>query len=222
MARESPDIVYFCDRHAGYWPYRTIWGRRFDEGSDQDQIWQDNLDAEGLRYCRYGFDEVHVLAAGDLPPVELHASWQRHGDASWRLSVAGSYRTGNARWADVGRATPSTALPTPDPAALVTPTTPNEQGEALTGIDPPWLAPLADECPNVTLIEFFWRGRLVHRAREDDAGSDGRMWQHRCADDWDNCLDPAFLRFTGATELAAPDEVYERDQKDWNSRPGWS
>jgi hypothetical protein len=29
--------------------------------------------------------------------------------------------------------------------------------------------------------------------------------------------DPDFLRFTGPTDLLAPEEVYKRDQKDWES-----
>lgn len=36
-------------------------------------------------------------------------------------------------------------------------------------------------------------------------------------------VDPGFLWGSSASparpELAAPDEVYERDQKDWNTRP---
>lgn len=215
---KSPDIVNFCQDHAPYL-YGALWGRHYNEGGDQDIIWRGDVNDGPRRYCRYGFDEVRVATTtGDRPPVGPEAPWRRHPDGSWRLSVAGSYRTGNCRYADVGpMATPATPLPDPPPAALPTPTTPNDGGEALTALHPHWLAPLADDHPDATLIEYRWRGRVVHRAREEDDW-DGPAWQHRCADDWDNCLDPDFLRATGATGLLAPDEVYERDREDWEKR----
>jgi hypothetical protein len=216
---KSADIVDFCADQIGGHGYSAIWGRRFDEGSDADEIWSDHVSDGPRRYCRYGFDEVRVTATGERPPVASHAPWQRRPDGSWRLPVAGSYRTGNDRHADVGpSAAPGTVLSEPASTALPTPTTPNSWGEALIGIDPPWLGPLADEHPGVTHIEYRWRGRLVHRARVDDDDLDGRAWQHRCADDWDNCLDPEFLRFTGTTGLRAPDQAYEQDQHAWRTR----
>ncbi|ADI10559.1 hypothetical protein SBI_07439 [Streptomyces bingchenggensis BCW-1] len=214
---KSPDIVNFCEDHAPYL-YGAIWGRHYNEGSDRDVIWQDDVNDGPYRYCRYGFDEVRVTTTDDRPPVAPEAPWRRHPDGSWRLSVNGSYLTGNCRQADVGpMATPTTPLPDPPPTALPTPTTPNDWGDPLRSIDPRWLAPLADEHPTATLVEYRWRGRIVHRAREDDDW-DGPSWQHRCADDWDNCLDPEFLRATGATDLLAPDEVYARDRAEWEKR----
>ncbi|AWS41306.1 hypothetical protein [Streptosporangium sp. 'caverna'] len=208
---KSPEIVDFCENHVGYWRYQTIWGRHFDEGGTQDEIWRDDANEGPRRHCRYGFDEVRVITTGERPAVGEQERWQRGCDGSWRLPIAGSYRTGNDRYAYVGSdATPTTKPPVPTPTALPTPTTPNARGEALAGIDPPWLAPLADEHPGVTLIEYRWRGRVVHRAREEDEEW-GRSWEHRCADDWDNCLDPDFLRFVGATDLLVSEEVYRRD-----------
>lgn len=218
---KSPDIVDFCDDHVGSWRYGAIWGRVFDEGGDQDVIWHGHVNDGPRGYCRYGFDEVRVTAVGDGPPVAPERPWRRHSDGSWRLAVAGSYRSGNDRHTiDIGPdATPATPPPEPGPADLATPTTPNAWGEALTAVDPTWLAPLADAHPGVTLIEYRWRGRLVHRAREDHDEAEGLpTWQHRCADGWDNCLDADFLRFTGATGLLVPEEVYERDRRDWAER----
>lgn len=195
---KSPDVVDFCADHVGGRRYSAIWGRRYDEGADADEIWRDDVNDGPRRSCRYGFDEVRIAITGDRPPVAATAAWRRQPDGSWRLPVAGSYRAGNDRTADVGpEATPTTTLPEPDPAALATPTTPSSAGAALIRVDPPWLGPLADKHPGVTHIEFRWRGRIVHRAREDDDEVEGRSWQHRCADDWDNCLDPEFLRFAG-------------------------
>jgi hypothetical protein len=151
------------------------------------------------------------------------APWRRRPDGSWRLEVAGSYRTGNDRSADVGPcATPATHLPDPDPAVLPlpTPTTPTTDGEEPAGIDPPWLACLTGGESTAVSLEYHWRGRLVHRAsfqvveRYYETTPD---WHHRSADHWDNCLDPDFLRFTGATDLLAPEEVYERDRRDWEA-----
>ncbi|GAA4589839.1 hypothetical protein GCM10023194_45090 [Planotetraspora phitsanulokensis] len=213
---KSPDIVDFCEEQVGH-RYLTIWGRHYNEGGlQQDEIWSEDVNEGPRRFCRYGFDEVRVIATGERPPVAAEEPWRRGSDGSWRLPVAGSYRTGNDRCADVGPcATLATEPPAPVPSALPTPTTPNESGDALTSIDPPWLAPLADEHPGVTLIEYRWRGRLVHRVREDDDDVWGRAWQHRCADDWDNCLDPDFLRFTRETDLVLSEEVYRRDEHDW-------
>jgi hypothetical protein len=218
---KSPDIVGFCDDYIGY-RYSAIWGRHFDEGGTEDVIWQDHVNHGPRRFCRYGFDEVRVTTVDGRPPAEPEASWQRHRDGTWRLRVAGSYRAGNDRSASVGpSATPATDLPDPDPELLPlpTPTTPTIGDGDLVSIDPPWLAPLADGHPAATLIEFHWRGRLVHRASFQMIErylETSPEWHHRCADDWDNCLDPEFLRFTGATDLLH-EEVYERDQKDGES-----
>ncbi|MCT2592171.1 hypothetical protein LHJ74_20060 [Streptomyces sp. N2-109] len=225
---KSPDIVGFCELPY----YHAIWGRHYDEGSCEDVIWRDDVNDGPRSYCRYGFDEVRVIGAGDSPPMAPQEPWQRHSDGSWRLGVAGSYRTGNDRSADVG----SSASPTTPMGGgmgddeergikqdgLPTPTTPNYFGNEQVGMDPPWLAPLGtfEQPPGVALVEFYWRGRRVHRARLED-GPDGRDWEHRCADDWDNCIDADFLRFTGETSLLAPDKVYERDRRDWGRRRRW-
>ncbi|MEV6865199.1 hypothetical protein AB0M44_29845 [Streptosporangium subroseum] len=37
--------------------------------------------------------------------------------------------------------------------------------------------------------------------------------------DWDNCLDPDFLRFAGSTDLLVSEEVYRRDDHDRPSVP---
>jgi hypothetical protein len=112
--------------------------------------------------------------------------------------------------------------PVPDPAVLPlpTPTTPTVGGEEPTGVDPPWLASLTAGESTAVSVEYHWRGRLVHRAsfqvmeRYYETTPD---WHHRSADHWDNCLDPDFLRFTGATDLLASEEVYERDRRDWEA-----
>ncbi|MGP3990653.1 hypothetical protein [Streptomyces sp. 3N207] len=204
------------------WGYSAIWKRFYNEGGDQDTIWHtDDTDVNEApaRYCRYGFDEVRIRTAHSAPPVAPQAPWQQHTDGSWRLATRGSYRTGNDRSAvkEAGPcATPALPPPQPGTTGLVTPTTPNFYGDELDALDPPWLAPLANGHPDVTLVEYRWRGRLVHRVREEDELW-GRDWQHRCADGWDNCLDPHFLDFTGATDLRAPDEVYARDKHDWDA-----
>jgi hypothetical protein len=162
---ESPDIDDLCEDYIGSWRYSAIWGRHFDCGSE-DLIWQDHVNDGPYRFCRYGFDEVRVFTLGDRPAVE--APWQRHRDGYWRLPVAGSYRNGNDR-ADMRigpGATSSTKLPPPEDGSLPTPTTPNACGEALTGLDPPCLAALTACEPaatSVELVEYRWRGRLVHR-----------------------------------------------------------
>jgi hypothetical protein len=53
-------------------------------------------------------------------------------------------------------------------------------------------------------VEFFWRGRLVHRAQEEyDDFLGRRTWQHRSADGWDNCADPAFLSYSRSRSRTA-------------------
>ncbi|MEU6745321.1 hypothetical protein ABZ914_03745 [Spirillospora sp. NPDC046719] len=212
----------FCENHVG-WAYSAIWVRRFDEGGSQDVIWHD---ADGpSRFCRYGFDEVRVTTADGRPPRAPEASWRRHPDGTWRVRVAGSYRTGNNRSPRVGpgpSATPTTVQPPPDPAdlPLPTPTTPSIDGEELTSIHPSWLDSLTHDDSTATLIEYRWRGRVVHWAsfQPDEACLDPDPdWRHRSADDWDNCLDAEFLRLTGAADLLAPEEVYERDRRDWET-----
>ncbi|MFC4913444.1 hypothetical protein [Actinomadura gamaensis] len=218
---KSPDIVSFCSDYVGS-HYSTIWGRHYDEGGSEDVIWQDDVNDGPRRFCRYGFDEVRVVTADGQPPMVPETSWQRR-EGAWCVEVAGSYRTGNDRSADVGPcATPTTDVPDPDPADLPfpTPTTPTTNGDELTGIDPSWLAALTARDSTATSIEYRWRGRLVHSASFQAVEryyETGPSWHHRAADDWDNCLDPEFLRFTGATDLFAPAEVYERDRQDWES-----
>lgn len=196
--------------------YQMMWGRCFDEGKTVDEIWRDDVEGS-RRYCRYGFDQVRVATVGDRPPVAPDAPWRRQPDGSWTLTVDGSYHAGNDRSMSVGSAaTPASACPEPGPTALATPTTPAENGGPLECIEPAWLAPLADEHPAVTLIEYRWRGRLVHRARRDasDDPEEAPYWQHRCADDWDNCLDADFLRAAGAGDLRAPAEAHEQGRRD--------
>ncbi|GAA4504238.1 hypothetical protein GCM10023191_058210 [Actinoallomurus oryzae] len=220
---KSSGIVDFCEDHVGYWRYSTIWCRHFNEGGDQDVIWWEDVNDGPRRFCRYGFDEVRVTTVDGRPPAVPEAPWRRHRDGSWWLEVAGSYRTGNDRSDDVGPcATPTMDPPVPDPAVLPlpTPTTPTVGGEEPTGVDPPWLASLTAGESTAVSVEYHWRGRLVHRAsfqvmeRYYETTPD---WHHRSADHWDNCLDPDFLRFTGATDLLASEEVYERDRRDWEA-----
>jgi hypothetical protein len=219
---KSAGIVDFCDGRVGQWPYRLIWGRRFDAGGDEDVIWRDHVSDGPHGYCRYGFDQVRVeTVTGDRPAVG--SRWRREADGSWVSPVDGDYRTGNDRFAEIGPgATPSTVPARVDPAALTTPTTPNQDGRPLVVVDPPWLAslaPLLDGPPGrseqapCTLVELFWRGRPVHRVLRSEAEWTG--WRHQCADDWDNCLDADFLRCTGATDRLLDDAFYERDRQDW-------
>jgi len=189
---KSVGLVDFCADEVGY-RYAAIWGRFYDEGRDRDDIWSEDVNDGPRRVCRYGFDEVRVVA--DDPPPGPAGIWRRDLDGSWRASVEGRYSTGNDR-AAVGAA-PGPGGPPPVTAAsdMATQTTPNRYGEELADIDPPWLEPLADQHPGASLIEYYWRGRLVHRAQMEDDEMMGREWQHRCADDWDNCVDPEFLDF---------------------------
>jgi hypothetical protein len=207
---KSAGLLDFCDYHIG--GYEAIWGRSFYDGGDEDMIWQDHARDGQMRFCRYGFDEVRVQTDGDGPPVAPDAAWVRGPDGSWRLPVAGSYRTGNDRTilgCDPG---PAPRPIEPSRTGLATPTTPCEWGRPLIGTDPSWLAPFGGEGPAVSavsVVEFRWRGRLVHRVRQD--ATTFRGWQHRCADDWDNCLDPAFLRYTGASSPPSPDGIGDDD-----------
>jgi hypothetical protein len=213
---KSDTIVDFCDDQIGRGRYSTIWGRTIDDGHGLDIIWHHNVSTGPHTFCRYGFDEVRVQGPGDEPPVARDAPWRRQADGSWRLAVAGSYRTGNDR-TDIGpNRGPVTEPIDPGPTGLATPTTPDWHGSPLTSIDPPWLAPLTDLNPGATLIEYYWQGRVVHRVRE----SESHRLEDRCADDWDNCLHPAFLIEVGATHLLAPEEVYERDRRDWDAFVG--
>lgn len=163
-----------------------------------------------------------MRAEGRSPELP-EAPWQRESDGSWRLGITGSYRTGNGRSLSVGpRIAPTPEMPQPDPEKLPlpTPTTPTTDGEELTSIDPPWLAALTSERSAVTSVEYRRRGRTVHWASFqvlEQCWETVPDWHHRCADDWDNCLDPEFLRFTGATELLADEAVYERDRWDWET-----
>ncbi|MFF2552517.1 hypothetical protein ACFVUS_16045 [Nocardia sp. NPDC058058] len=199
--------------------YRAVWVRHYDEGGDQDVIACHYPDDEG-RFCRYGFDEVRVSSAGARPSFAPERDWRRHEDGAWGLTVSGSYRTGNGREdMEIGPCAGLTRSPSPQTeSALSTPTTPCYYGDTLAAIDPPWLEALADASPELTLVEFRWQGRVVHRARMEDTEW-GREWEHRSADDWDNCLDAEFLRFTGVEDALVPPEVRERDRRDWEAAP---
>lgn len=195
---KSVGLVDFCADEVGY-RYAAIWGRFYDEGRDRDDIWSADVNDGPRRVCRYGFDDVRVVA-GDRPPGP-DGIWRRNPDGSWLAAVEGSYSTGNDR-AFVGAGSgPGDEQPVMPASALATPTTPNRYGEELADIEPTWLEPLADQLPGASLIEYYWRGRLVHRARWEDDEMMGREWQHRCADDWDNCVDAEFLLFTGAPRM---------------------
>ncbi|MFB7721645.1 hypothetical protein [Nocardia sp. NPDC056100] len=194
--------------------YRAVWQRQNNEGGSQDVISRNHPEGESS-LCRYGFDEVRVRSAAARPPCAPDQDWHRNADDIWRLAVPGSYRTGNER-ADmkIGPLAGLTRPPSPQTeSSLTTPTTPCYFGDRLAAIDPPWLEPLADEPPDSTLVEFRWRGRIVHRARMEDTEW-GRDWEHRSADDWDNCLDAEFLRFNGAEDTLVPPEVRARDRRD--------
>ncbi|WP_131737742.1 hypothetical protein [Actinomadura roseirufa] len=162
----------FCRDYIGTGPYAAIWARHFNEGGTQDVIWQDDVNDGPRRFCRYGLDEVRVVAAdeGRLPACVADADggpprtpgepWRRDPDGSWRRRVAGSYRAGNDRSAEVGAdATPATVPPEPEPAdrALATPTTPNLFGDEPTRVDPPWLASLTEGRSGAALVDWYHR-----------------------------------------------------------------
>jgi hypothetical protein len=222
--RRWVDIQYGCGKGHGLWDfwdrygdserYEALWVRLFDEGSDHDVI--EEGPGPDRRFCRYGFDELRVTMVDERPPVGPPELWDRLSGRIFRAKLNGSYRTGNGRTdshanGDVGLLTPLTE---PTEPWLATPTTPCCRGTELAAVEPDWLEPLADYHPDVTEMEYRWRGRVVHRARHEQTEY-GPDWQHRNADDWDNCLDPRYLAATGMTELLSSSRAYRRDEQDW-------
>ncbi|MVU76271.1 hypothetical protein GPX89_03325 [Nocardia sp. ET3-3] len=208
--------------------YSALWGRHYDDGSDEDLIYRRDIDDE-RRFCRYGFDEVRVTTTnGDRPPAGPPGHWRQIGDSTWAVAITGSYRAGNDRSdMEIGPCVTMSAAPSPPgPSDLITPTTPCFHGNRPTAVEPGWLRPLIDGHSKVTGLECHWRGRIVHRATHEDTEGAGIEWCHRNADDWDNLLDPAFLEFTENTALELGDDVYLRDRQDWansnrSRRYGW-
>jgi hypothetical protein len=203
----------FYDRYVDQ--YDAMWGRVNDPAWDTDRIWLGDPNREWpYRTCRYGFDELCVTTVDghgdDLPDVPGE-QWHRHDDGTWRISVTGIYHTSNSRTdLDHNRVGPGARLskrawdvswPVLRSGGLATPTTPAFDGSSMHLVQPVQLRPLLanrwpEPPPGIHQLEFRWRGRLVHRVRSEDGEIHGRpTWQHRSADDWDNCVDPAFVEF---------------------------
>jgi hypothetical protein len=169
---KSLGLIAFWDEYGDQ--YSGLWTRQFDPSYPWDIIWRGDPNGRDARSCRYAFDEVRVTGAR---PGE---DWEPYGSGVWRLAVSGSYLTCNSRVQVSERS-----------GGLVTPTTPCYDDVAFEVLEPAGLERCWDAAARV---EFRWRGRLVHRAQEEyDAFLGRRQWEHRSADDWDNCADERFL-----------------------------
>ncbi|MBC6462341.1 hypothetical protein [Actinomadura sp. HBU206391] len=176
------------------------------------------------RFCRYVFDEVRVTGpASELPPIHavdfdairgrmrgrraFAGAWRPHADGIWRLKVRGTYLTCNSR-VDMSTGPKIRGVDWNTPRAntrsggLATPTTPCYDDGGVKVLEPTELTVISTDgghwrstTPAIQRLEFFWRGRLVHRAQEDyDDFLEKQVWRHLSADGWDNCADPEFLR----------------------------
>ena len=184
-----------------------VWVRFADEGADVDVIytWAPALDEDvpdgygRKRPCRYGFDEVRVVArdrraAMRALPSEL--PWQETAEG-WRLACEGSHLALNTRtdmgigpgvlFGDDGRRTPG---------GVATATTPSHGATSIGAVEPAALAALVQKGDGaIERVDLQHASRLVHRAGWGTvAWSKCDEWQSRCADDWDNCRDEDFVR----------------------------
>jgi hypothetical protein len=117
--------------------------------------------------------------------------WEPYAEGVWRLVTYGEYLTCNDRAdLEIGPRA-GVRAPRPRPDGLATPTTPCYADVSFSVVEP---AGLERRWDTPERLEFFWHGRLVHRAQEEyDAFLGRRQWEHRSADDWDNCADERFL-----------------------------
>jgi hypothetical protein len=188
---------------------RSLWVRWFDSGADYDEIYA--IDASGEsehRFCRYGFDAIRAhrahresRAPGDAWP-EGPLPFQASGDAIL-VTIAGSYLTGNDRSNLSEEVIPTMTTPA------------GAMGGSLTSIDPPEAQAFVTSCEEwATRIEWLWRGRVVHTAvRSRTPKKDRGLWEwyQYSMDDWDNCVDTALLRSTGASPFC-PARLDDRDR----------
>jgi hypothetical protein len=210
---KSVGIVDFWDDFGGQ--YDAMWVRaELGDGAPDKIFCGDPNDEWPYRSCAYGFDEVRVTAVADVEPdlsQTPDARWRQSDDRVWTLSTTGIYHCENSR-EDMDHAGPNgragkrawqVPWPVARPGGLFTPTTPAYSDASFEVIQPARLGALVEfddrwpkGYPGVESVEFFWRGRLVHRVRYEDDEMEGRStWQHRSADWWDNCIDPAFVEF---------------------------
>lgn len=223
-SRSHVDIQYGSGKSTGmveFWAdygdqYDAVWTRSYDPARSFDLIWSGdpNTGYRQARSCRYAFDEVRVTGpAGGLPaiggdargPRNASGDWQPYADGVWRSLVRGSYLTCNSRVdMNTGPRLRGVDWNAPRistrPSGLSTPTTPCYDSVSIEVLEPAELAVLTtgrSTRPPARRVEFFWQGRLVHRAQEDHDDFLGeRTWQHRSADGWDNCADPEFLSYS--------------------------
>lgn len=178
-----------------------------DEGADFDMIhaWAPALDETAYdgcgrkRLCRYGFDEVRVVArdrravARSLP---AGLPWQETAEG-WQLACAGNHLALNTR-TDMGVG-PCVRLGDDarrTPGGLATPTTPSHGTRSIGAVEPAALATLVQNGDGaIARVDLRDGGRLVHRAHWEPASwRGGDEWTNRSADDWDNCRDEDFAR----------------------------
>ena len=156
---------------------QSIWVRAFDATRDVDHIFA--VGAAGAtekRRCRYAFDEVRIrFREGFSPPRISLVSPAENGE--WLLSATGAYLCGNDRSLHGAK------------MMLTSLTTLVSRGTAVDRLRPAalaeWLTANGEQAEN---LDFFWKERLVHR-RLKPADS----WRDFSLDDWDNCVDEAFL-----------------------------
>lgn len=182
--------------------FEEIWVRFADEGSDGDFIysWTPVLDSEtdGRRVCRYTFDEVEIFTEQprDTWAFSLHFPWEKTA-TGWRAVVAGSYSTLNQRSdMDMGSGLRLGSTKKPTPGGFPTKTTPCHWGSSLMEVQPIDMDSIFEGTgTKITRVELRHAGRIVHQASWSgrDDGPAWMRWNHRNADDWDNCVDEAFV-----------------------------
>ena len=168
------DLQYGANgSHAGSGPV-SLWERRAEAGiasiwvrfypdGGHDGIGEVTGSDVSYRSCRYGFDRIEAEIGGDTE--------QRR--------VTGSYQGGNER----------TALSRPRPYPSPTTPAPRSSYEACAFEPEDAAAHDKDLRARATAIRYYWRGRLVRVATRERR----RGWGDAGLDDWDNCVDPAYL-----------------------------
>lgn len=171
----------------------AFWVRWYDDGGDFDTIFRHDRGSGGM--CRYGFDSVRVVLAPDADPRALGPRWKEVRPGVWETPLNGSYLAGNDRC----------GLLADDYPSHLTPTTltrgrwcardhfvwSRSVGELPAEVEA--LAPLFSAV--AVGVELLWRGRATQIYRPH-----GDRWWGWHLDDWDNCVDPAWLAYRAARE----------------------
>ena len=190
-------MVEFWDDYGDQ--YDAVWTRSFDPAHPYDLIWRGgpNTGHRTARLCEYASDEAGVTGpAGE--PTRRSKTPGPDLTCTSRPDINTAPRLGGIDWNAPRAGMRAGGLPTP--------TTPCYDDVSMRVLEPAELTVFTtDDRPAVARrVEFFWRGRLVHRAQEEyDDFLGRRTWQHRSADGWDNCADPAFLSYSRSRSRTA-------------------